>query len=71
VEDNQMNQRLAREILSIRPGMPIILCTGFSELITEEKAKAIGIQEFLMKPLVMEDLALVIRRVLDREKREG
>jgi FixJ family two-component response regulator len=61
--------KLAQEILAIRPGIPIILCTGFSEYITEEKAKALGIQEFVMKPLVMRDLATVIRRALDRQKK--
>jgi FixJ family two-component response regulator len=34
---------LAQELLRIRPDMPIILCTGFSELVTEERAKEIGI----------------------------
>jgi PAS domain S-box-containing protein len=68
---NMTGDRLAQEILSIRPGMPIILCTGFSELITEEKARALGIQEFIMKPLVMKDLAVVIHRALDRKKQAG
>ncbi|MBF0496539.1 MAG: response regulator, partial [Deltaproteobacteria bacterium] len=57
---------LAREVLMIRPDMPIILCTGFSEMISEEKAKALGILEFVMKPLNRSDTAQVIRRVLDR-----
>jgi PAS domain S-box-containing protein len=58
---------LAKEMLAIRPDMPIILCTGFSELISEERAKQIGIRAFLMKPLTRKDLATVIRAVLDRE----
>ncbi|MBF0474435.1 MAG: PAS domain S-box protein, partial [Deltaproteobacteria bacterium] len=57
---------LAREILRIRPDMPVILCTGFSEMISEEKAKALGILEFVMKPLNRSDTAQVIRRALDR-----
>ena len=56
---------LAKEMLCIRPGIPIILCTGFSELITEDKAKAMGIREFVMKPIVMSKMAMTIRRVLD------
>jgi CheY-like chemotaxis protein len=56
---------LAKEFMSIRPDIPIILCTGYSELITKEKAEALGIQAFLMKPLVTRDLATTIRRVLD------
>ncbi len=42
-------KELAIEILKIRPDIPIIFCTGFSDLITEESAKSIGIREFLMK----------------------
>ena len=67
---NMTGDKLAQEILSLRPGLPIILCTGFSEYITEERAQALGIQEFVMKPLVMKDLAKVIRRALDRKKKK-
>jgi CheY-like chemotaxis protein len=58
---------LSKEILKIRPDIPIILCTGYSEIMTEEKAKELGIREFLMKPMTMKHLAEVIRKVLDRE----
>ena len=57
-------EKLAGEILRIRPGLPIILCTGFSEHVTEAKAKALGIREFLMKPLTLKDLAKAVRRNL-------
>ncbi|MBW2742760.1 MAG: response regulator [Deltaproteobacteria bacterium] len=43
----------------------IIICTGFSEVISEKKAKAIGIREFIMKPILRRDMAKIIRRVLD------
>ena len=66
---NMTGDKLAQELLRIRPGIPIILCTGFSEHITEEKAKAMGIREFVMKPLVMKDLAKAIRRALEFEKK--
>ena len=56
---------LSKELLRIRPDIPIILCTGFSELITEEEAKRLGIREFLMKPLTLGDIARVARKVLD------
>ena len=56
---------LAREILKVKPDLPIIMATGFSELMTEEKAKRAGITDFLMKPLVVRELANVNRRVLD------
>jgi PAS domain S-box-containing protein len=48
---------LAQHILKIRPDIPIILCTGFSERINDEQAKDIGIRCFLMKPIVMSQLA--------------
>jgi PAS domain S-box-containing protein len=56
---------LARELMAIRPDIPIMLCTGFSEHINEEKAKAIGIQKFVMKPFILREMAESIRQVLD------
>ena len=58
---------LARRILQIRPGLPIILCTGFSNQISEEKARIYGIKGFAMKPLTKKDLAVLIRKALDGE----
>jgi PAS domain S-box-containing protein len=55
---------LAEQILQIRPGIPIILCTGFSERINEEGAKKAGICAFLMKPGNRRDIALLVRKVL-------
>jgi PAS domain S-box-containing protein len=63
---NMMGDKLARELMKIRPDIPIIICTGYSERITEEKAKRIGIKAFVMKPLVMKYLANTVRKVLDR-----
>ena len=59
---------LARELLKIRPGFPIILTTGFSEMINEEESKKIGIREFLMKPVSLDSLAQAVKKHLDREK---
>ncbi|SHO53751.1 hybrid sensor histidine kinase/response regulator [Desulfopila aestuarii] len=59
---------LARRILQIRPELPIILCTGFSNQISEEKARIYGIKGFAMKPLAKKDLATLIRKLLDGEK---
>jgi CheY-like chemotaxis protein len=56
---------LARQILSIRSAMPIILCTGFSELLDEEKAKELGAKALLMKPMSYHELAKTVRKVLD------
>jgi len=61
---NMRGDDLARELLKIRPDIPIILCTGFSEMISEEKAKSIGIRRFVMKPLFKNHLAKAIREVL-------
>jgi len=57
--------QLARELKNLNPGLPIILCSGFSTLITQEKIKAYGINDFIMKPIIKTDLAQVIRRNLD------
>ncbi len=57
--------QLAKEILNIRSDIPIILCTGFSEKISEEKAKGIGVRQYIEKPLNKHDLAVAIRKVLD------
>ncbi len=54
-----------KEIMKIRKDFPVILCTGFSTRFTEEKAKELGIRAFLMKPLVIAELAKTIRQVLD------
>jgi PAS domain S-box-containing protein len=56
---------LAKEVLALRPGMPIIMCTGFSYVVNEDKAKAAGIKAFAMKPLTKREIARTIRRVLD------
>jgi len=53
------------EFLAIRPGIPIIMCTGFNERITGEKVKEMGIRKFVMKQLVMSELAEAVREVLD------
>jgi FixJ family two-component response regulator len=56
---------LARRMMQIRPDIPIILCTGYSTIISEEKAKSMGIREFALKPLAKKDIAQLIRKVLD------
>jgi signal transduction histidine kinase/CheY-like chemotaxis protein len=59
-------RELAEEILRIRPDIPIILCTGFSEVIHEEEAKAMGIREFIMKPSSLNEMAGKIRKSLGK-----
>ena len=62
--------KLARELMTIRPNIPVILCTGHSRLVSEEKAQEIGIKAFVMKPLVMRNLAETVRKVLDAGRSE-
>ena len=57
--------KLAVELIKIRPDIPILLCTGFSEGMTDEKIKSLGIKGLLMKPIVIKDLALKIREILN------
>ena len=56
---------LTHELLKIRPDIPIILCSGFSESINAENAQTMGIQKFVMKPIVMSEIAEIIRTALD------
>jgi nitrogen-specific signal transduction histidine kinase len=57
--------KLARKMMDVRPDIPIILCTGYSGMITVEQAKMLGLRAFIMKPILKEELAVVIRDVLD------
>ena len=65
---NMTGAELAPKLLEIRSDIPIILCTGFSELMDEKKANAIGIREYVMKPIVRDKIAGTIRKVLDEGK---
>ena len=58
---------LVEEFLKIRPDIPIILCTGFSEKIDEKKAKAIGVVDYIEKPVDRHVFAFKVRKVLDRK----
>jgi len=62
---NMAGDALAQEIMRIRPDIPIILCTGFSKRISEEKAKDLGIRAFINKPILKPEIAETIRKVLD------
>lgn len=58
---------LASELMKLRPEIPVILYTGFSHTITPEKAKSIGILEFIMKPFLTSEIASTLRNVLDQK----
>jgi PAS domain S-box-containing protein len=60
--------QLVKEVMRIRPDIPVIVCTGFSERLNEEKAEAIGVKAFLMKPVVTSEMAEIVRNVLDQAK---
>jgi len=62
--------QLAESVMAIKPDMPIILCTGFSEKLTPEKVRALGIKGFIMKPVVRSELARTIRTILDKTDEE-
>ncbi|MFZ1984194.1 MAG: Cache 3/Cache 2 fusion domain-containing protein [Desulfatitalea sp.] len=62
---NMTGEQLAKELIAINPGIPIIMCTGFSERIGRERAKSIGIKEFLMKPITISEMSQMVRKVLD------
>ena len=58
---------LTTKTLAIRSNLPIILCTGFSELINKEQAHALGIRAYLMKPVSVYELAIAVRKALDEK----
>jgi len=57
-------------LISIRPDIPIIICTGFSEKISQKKTKDFGIKGFLMKPIIKSEMAHMVRKVLDDAQEE-
>ena len=59
---------LAEECMRIRPDLPVIICTGFSEILTEEKAKAIGISQYVTKPVVKSEISRAIRNALSSRR---
>ncbi len=61
-------RELAAAILALRQNIPIVLCTGYSEQINKDTAEALGIGAFVMKPFMMNEIALTLRRLLDRKE---
>lgn len=60
--------RLSQEISRVRPGIPIILCTGNSDRMDANRAMALGIRKYVMKPLAKSDLTKTVREVLDEKR---
>jgi PAS domain S-box-containing protein len=64
VMPNLTGDKLAQKIIDIRNDIPVVLCTGYSEKFTHRNASEMGMHSFLMKPLVMRDLANTVRQAL-------
>lgn len=60
--------KLAVDILKIRPDLPIVLCTGYSENISHDQAMLLGIRKYIEKPTRLKELAIIIRGILDQKK---
>jgi PAS domain S-box-containing protein len=56
--------RMAEEMLRLKPGLPVILCTGYGDQISPEQMAQIGIRELLLKPILRHKLAVTIRQAL-------
>lgn len=65
---NMSGVQLARQIRNIKATIPIVICTGFSDQISDEKCQALDIQGYIMKPVVIRELAEIVRKVLDRSE---
>jgi CheY-like chemotaxis protein len=62
---NMTGDVLAAQLIQIRPEIPLVLCTGYSKSISEKKALEIGIRAFVMKPLVVKELANIVHGILN------
>ncbi len=62
---NMTGDQLARELISIRPEIPVIICTGFYDENDEKRSMDLGVKGFLKKPVATGDLAEMVRKVLD------
>ena len=58
--------RLAQKLMEIRKDIPVVICTGYSNMINAKKARSAGIAGYVMKPVSMREMAQIIRKVLDR-----
>ena len=64
---NLSGAELAKEVLQIKPTMPIILCTGYSSVISQQEAIEIGIKQYVTKPIGRKELAKVVKEVLEQQ----
>lgn len=68
---NLSGMELAEKALHVRPDVPVILCTGFSEIVSHGKVRDLGIKEIVMKPILKRQLAESIHRVLAAGDKDG
>ena len=59
-------EQFTRELLETRPDLPVVICTGYSERLTAERARQIGARALVNKPLDRALLARLMREALDR-----
>ncbi|MGD8961001.1 MAG: response regulator [Desulfobacterales bacterium] len=64
---NMTGDILAAELRQIRPDIPIMICTGYSERINEQRSEELGLQGLIMKPFTIRRLAKTVREVLDKK----
>ena len=57
--------QLAKELLALRPELPVIICSGFSERASREQAQGIGVRYFLRKPITLFEISHKVRAALD------
>jgi CheY-like chemotaxis protein len=67
---NLTGMDLAAKLLKVKASVPIILCTGHNETVSQEEAREAGIKAFLTKPLTRQELGETVRRVLDAKTHE-
>jgi CheY-like chemotaxis protein/nitrogen-specific signal transduction histidine kinase len=60
---------LSKELLELRPDIPIIICSGYGSRLDDEAVKKIGIKSYLKKPIFKNDLINKVRSVLDQSKK--
>ena len=65
---NMTGDKLVQHIMALKPGIPVIICSGFSEMMNKKKAESLGVRKFVMKPLEMRELAETIRQILDESQ---
>lgn len=69
--EEMTGDRLAEKIRGLKPDLPIIICTGYDEMLGNGRAEQIGIDAVLNKPFMMDELDTTIRRVLQEKKGRG